>query len=91
MLWRNLVTNYRLALEVALPVAVVVGVRALLFAVGLQGISAARRATPHVARLRLAHMAGRGILAPPSSFATECPARPRSVWGSLPGRHSVMA
>jgi hypothetical protein len=40
VLWRNLAKNYRLALEAALVVAVIVGLRALLFAVGLQGISA---------------------------------------------------
>src|SRR5262245_27277637 len=40
VLWRNFVTNYRLALEAALVVAVVVGLRALLFAVGVQGLSA---------------------------------------------------
>jgi hypothetical protein len=37
MLWRNLVTNYRLAVEAALIVAVVVGLRALLFALGCRG------------------------------------------------------
>jgi hypothetical protein len=42
----------------------------------------ARRApdhTLHVSRLGLAHMAGSGIVAPPSSLAPDCPVRGRRV------------
>ena len=49
MLWRNLVKNYRLALEAAIVVAVIVGLRALLFAVGLQGLSATSLASSIIA------------------------------------------
>src|SRR5215468_2670071 len=49
VLWRNLVKNYRLALEALLVVGVVVGLRALLFAVGLQGISATSLASSIIA------------------------------------------
>ena len=49
VLWRNLVTNYRLALEAAIVVAVIVGLRALLFAVGAQGISATSLASSIIA------------------------------------------
>lgn len=49
VLWRNLVTNYRLALEAAIVVAVVVGLRAVLFAVGVQGISATSLASSIIA------------------------------------------
>lgn len=49
VLWRNLVTNYRLALEAAIVVAVIVGLRALLFAVGVQGISATSLASSIIA------------------------------------------
>ena len=38
MLWRGSVKNYRLALQTILIVAVLVGLRALLFAVGVEGI-----------------------------------------------------
>jgi hypothetical protein len=38
MLWRSSVRNFELALWTVLIVAVLVGVRALLFAVGVEGI-----------------------------------------------------
>ena len=47
--------------------------------------------TLHVSRLGLAHMAGGGIVAPPSSLVPDCPVRGRRVWGGPPGRHRVMA
>jgi hypothetical protein len=49
MLWRNLVKNYRLALEAAIVVALVVGLRAVLFAAGLQGITATSLASSIIA------------------------------------------
>jgi hypothetical protein len=49
VLWRNLAKNYRLAVEAALVVAVIVGLRAVLFAVGVQGISATSLASSIIA------------------------------------------
>jgi hypothetical protein len=62
VLWRNLVTSYRLAVEAAIVVALVVGLRALLFAVGVQGISATSFGREHHRRrgVRDGPGAGRG-------------------------------
>jgi hypothetical protein len=39
MLWRSSIRNYRLALETLVVVAIIVALRALLFALGVEGLS----------------------------------------------------
>ncbi len=49
MLWRSSVKNYQLALQTAAIVAVIVAIRALLFAVGVEGIQPSALASSIIA------------------------------------------
>jgi hypothetical protein len=49
MLWRSSIKNFRLALETLVVVAVIVGVRAVLFALGIEGLAPTALASSIVA------------------------------------------